>query len=64
MSIGTESDLITTIVQKLQRNPSFLPESTALHYRSYKPVDVTEVGGKPIIDTYVIFPGTNIIVKC
>jgi hypothetical protein len=31
---------------------------------SYKPVDVTEVDGKPIIDTYVIFPGTNIIVKC
>ena len=64
MSVGTQSDLITTIVQKLWRNPSFLPEFTALHHGSYKPVDVTEVDGKPIIDTYVIFPGTNIIAKC
>jgi hypothetical protein len=64
MSIGTQSDLITTIVQKLWRNPSFLPEFTALHHGSYKPVNVTEVDGKPIIDTYVIFPGTNITAKC
>jgi hypothetical protein len=30
----------------------------------YKPVNVTQVGGNPIIDMYVIFAGTNIIVKC
>lgn len=64
MSIGTQSDLITTIVQKLQRNPSYLPEFTALHHGSYKPVNVTEVDGNPIIDTYVVFPRTNIIAKC
>ena len=64
MSIGTQSDLITTIVQKLWRNPSFLPEFTALHHGSYKPVDVSEVGGKPIVDTYVIVPRANMIANC
>lgn len=56
MSIGTQGDLITTIAQKLWRNPSLLPEFTALHHGSYKPVNVIEVDGKPIIDTYVAFP--------
>jgi len=63
VSMGTQSDLITTIVQKLWRNPSLLPELTELHHGSYKPVDVTEVDGKPIIDTYVILPRTSIIAK-
>jgi hypothetical protein len=61
--IGTQSDLITTIVQKLWRNLSFLLDFTELHYGSYKPVDVTEVDGKPIIDTYVTFLITSIIAK-
>jgi len=63
-SMGTQGDLITTIVQKLWRNPSSLPEFTALHHGSYKPVDVTEVDGKPVIDTYVVFPRANLIAKC
>jgi len=50
VTIGTQSDLITRIVQKLWRNPSLLPEFMALHHGSYKPVDVIEVDGKPIID--------------
>jgi len=63
MIMGTQSDLITTIVQKLWRNPSFLPEFTSLHHGSYMPVDVTEVDGKPIIDTYVIFStASNIVI--
>jgi hypothetical protein len=53
MTMGTQSDLITRMVQKLWRNPSLLPEFMALHHGSYKPVDVIEVDGKPIIDTYV-----------
>ena len=53
VTMGTQSDLITRIVQKLWRNPSLLPEFMALHHGSYKPVDVIEVDGKPIIDTYV-----------
>lgn len=52
-TIGTQSDLIKAIVQKLWRNPSLLPEFKALYHGSYEPVDVAEVDGKPIIDTYV-----------
>ena len=59
MSIGTQSDLITTIVQKLWRNASLLAEFMALHHGSYKPVDVTEVDDKPVVDTYVIFPWSD-----
>jgi hypothetical protein len=53
VTMGTQSDLITRIVQKLWRNPPLLPEFMALHHGSYKPVNVIEVDGKPIIDTYV-----------
>ena len=35
MTMGTQSDLITKIVQKLCRNPSLLPEFIALHHGSY-----------------------------
>lgn len=51
MTIGTQSDLITAIVQKLWRNPSLLSEFATLHHGSYEPVCVTEVDGKPVIDT-------------
>ncbi|KAN0087063.1 hypothetical protein V8E54_000751 [Elaphomyces granulatus] len=54
MTIGTQSDLITKVVQKLWRNPSLLPDFMELHHGSYKPVDVTEVDGKPIIDTFLV----------
>lgn len=59
MTMGTQSDLITTIVQKLWQNPSFLPEFTLLHHGSYKPLDVTEVDNKPIVDTYAVFNKPN-----
>lgn len=51
MTLGTQTDLITKVVQKLRRNPSFMPEVTALHHGTYSPVSVGEVDGKPIIDT-------------
>lgn len=51
MTMGTQSDLITAIVQKLWRNPSLLSEFATLHHGSYEPVCVTEVDGKPVIDT-------------
>jgi tetratricopeptide (TPR) repeat protein len=50
MTMGTQSDLITAIVQKLWRNPSLLSEFATLHHGSYVPVCVTEVDGKPVID--------------
>jgi hypothetical protein len=55
ITMGTQSDLITMIVQKLWRNPSFLPEFASLYHGSYKPVDVIEVDNRPIVDTWVIF---------
>jgi hypothetical protein len=51
MAIGTQGHLITAIVQKLWRNPSLLSEFATLHHGSYKPVCVTTVDGKPVIDT-------------
>ena len=51
MTIGTQSDLITAIVQKLWRNPSLMSEFVTLYHGSYEPVCVTEVDGKPVIDT-------------
>ena len=50
MIIGSQSDLITSIVQKLWRNPSFLAEFVSLHHGSYEHSGVTEVDGKPVID--------------
>ncbi|KAN0077855.1 hypothetical protein V8E54_006159 [Elaphomyces granulatus] len=54
MTTGRQGDLITRVVQKLWRNPSLLPEFMALHQGSYEPVDVIEVDGKPIIDTFLV----------
>jgi hypothetical protein len=51
MIMGTQSDLITTIVQKLWQNPSLSPEFTALHHGSYEPVNVAEVDRRPVVDT-------------
>jgi hypothetical protein len=50
-TIGAQSDLINMTVQKLYRNPSLLPVISDLHHGSYQPVDVTEVDGKPVVDT-------------
>ncbi|TGO27412.1 hypothetical protein BPAE_0042g00250 [Botrytis paeoniae] len=54
MIVGTQGDLITAIVQKLWKNPSLIPEFTALHRGSYKLAKKTEVDGKPVIDTFLV----------
>ncbi|KAI9640898.1 hypothetical protein NHQ30_010739 [Ciborinia camelliae] len=54
MTMGTQSDLITNIVQKLWKTPSLIPKFTALHHGSYKPAERAEVDGKPVIDTFLI----------
>jgi hypothetical protein len=54
MTIGSQSDLITLIVQKLLRNPSLLPEFVGLYHGSYEHDGVTEVDGKPVIDRYCL----------
>ena len=53
MTLGTQGDLITVIVQKLQQNPSLMPRFTELHHGSYEPVAASQVDGQPVIDTYV-----------
>ncbi|TVY56830.1 hypothetical protein LCER1_G002327, partial [Lachnellula cervina] len=54
MAIGSQSDLITLIVQKLQRNPSLLSEFMTLHHGSYEHSGVTEVDGKPVVDSFLV----------
>ena len=51
MTMGTQSNLITTVVQKLWRNPALLSEFNTLHHGSYEAVCVTSVDEKPVIDT-------------
>ena len=51
MVMGTQGDLITTIVQKLWRNPSLRAEFASLHHGSYQTVNVSDVDHTPIIDT-------------
>jgi hypothetical protein len=53
ITVGTQGNLITAIVQKLYANPSLLPKFRELHYGSHKPLSVDVVDGEPIIDTYV-----------
>lgn len=51
MTKGADVDLISLAVQKLQKNPSTAPAVTALYHGSYGPVTVSEVDGKPVVDT-------------
>lgn len=51
--LGTQADLITTVVNKLSRNPSLSHEFTSLHHGSYEPIKETHVDGEPVVDTYV-----------
>lgn len=51
MTLGTHGDLITSIVQKLWRNPSLVHKFLTLHCGFYEPVELREIDGKPVIDT-------------
>ena len=48
---GGQSDLITSTVQKLYRNPSLGDEFRDLFHGDYKSVDRSTVDGQPIVDT-------------
>ncbi|KAF8850697.1 SET domain-containing protein [Acephala macrosclerotiorum] len=54
MTMGAQGELIRMIVQKLHRNPSLASIITSLHHGSYKPVDVSDVDGTPVIDTFLV----------
>ncbi|OQU93599.1 SET domain-containing protein [Cladophialophora immunda] len=54
MTVGAQSELINLIVQKLYRNPSLATVITSLHHGSYTPVNVSEVDGTPVVDTFLV----------
>lgn len=49
--MGTQTDLIKIIVQKLYRNPSLAPAFTALHHGGYEKASTSMIDGEPIVDT-------------
>lgn len=49
--IGTQVDLIKTVVQKVYHNPSLLSTLTDLYHGDYKGLDTTAVDGMPAVDT-------------
>ncbi|KAL2698371.1 hypothetical protein AAEP93_011081 [Penicillium crustosum] len=53
-TIGTQAELIELITQKLHKNPSLIPDFVDLHHGTYKSVDVLEVDGIPIVDTFLV----------
>jgi hypothetical protein len=50
-TVGAQVDLLTIMIQKLQKNPSLIPVISELHHGSYKPVGVSFVDDAPVIDT-------------
>lgn len=51
MIVGTQTELIGLIVQKLYKNPSLMSIFTDLYHGSHKPVQVSEIDGIPVVDT-------------
>jgi tetratricopeptide (TPR) repeat protein len=51
MVMGTQSDLVTNIVQKLYKNPSLLPKFMELYHGSYEPTDINICDNEPVVDT-------------
>ncbi|RAL00975.1 TPR domain protein [Aspergillus ibericus CBS 121593] len=54
MTMGTQAELISLIAQKLYKNPSLMSTFTDLYHGSYTPVDISEVDGIPVVDTFLI----------
>lgn len=53
-TIDTQAELIELITQKLHKNPSLIPNFVDLHHGAYKSVDVLEVDGIPVVDTFLV----------
>lgn len=51
MTLGTQPDLITKVIQKLLKNPSMIEEVTSMYCGSYDKLDTNFVDGQPVIDT-------------
>ncbi|CAH0045204.1 unnamed protein product [Clonostachys solani] len=54
ITVGGQAELIRLVAQKVYQNPSMAATVTDLHHGSYQPVDVSEVDGIPIVDTFLI----------
>ncbi|TVY35156.1 Histone-lysine N-methyltransferase [Lachnellula subtilissima] len=54
MTMGSQSELIRMIFQKIQKSPSFAPAIMNLHHGSYNSVGFGTVDSKPVIDTFYI----------
>lgn len=50
---GTQSNLITAVVQKTLRNPSLMQSFTSLYHGEYKPIKEIEVDDLPVTDTFL-----------
>ena len=51
ISMGTHSDVIRDVSNKLARNPSLNQQFRDMHHGAYKPVSDTVVDGLPVVDT-------------
>jgi hypothetical protein len=51
--MGTQADLLKTIVQKMYHNPSVASDFMALHHGDYKGVNNSVVDQMPVVDTSV-----------
>ncbi len=52
VTIGKQPDVITTVIQKVYRNPSLAPVVDSLYSGSYKSVDAPRlVDGQPVVDS-------------
>jgi hypothetical protein len=51
--MGTQADLLKTIVQKMYHNPSVASDFMALHHGDYKGVNTSVVDQVPVVDTSV-----------
>ncbi|OGM44076.1 hypothetical protein ABOM_007297 [Aspergillus bombycis] len=54
MTVGTQSDLIRVVTQRLYQNPALVKQFTDLHHGSYTPVNVSDVDGKPVVDSFLV----------
>lgn len=51
MTMGGQADLITQVVQKLYHDPEAARSFVNLHHGDYKTSPVSEVDGRPVVDT-------------
>ncbi|CAG8423235.1 unnamed protein product [Penicillium salamii] len=53
-TVGTQVMLIELIARRLLNNPSLLPGFLDLYHGSHESIDVLEVDGLPVIDTFLV----------